>query len=551
MSQFALREGRGVTAPLLFSFLLAGILTAAPARGDLFREVEPNDTPATAQPVRPTLSIGGVIAAPGDRDLYAFRLAPGAIIQASVLARSFRADTSPGSLLTARLTILAPDGVSALAIDDSLGGFDDPAVSVSIGQGGVYYAAIEDLNGQGGPGYVYLLSIEQEGNDTPATAWPIDPPVIPSLDALIWPAADNDYYRFDGTAGQTVRVEIDSAVFNPNNPPIKAVLTLLAPDQSVLASDGYSASDPSDPLVQAVLPVTGTYFIGVRDLRSFVGSPVALYQMSVEIGSAADNDSPATATRVTAPRGISGLLCPVGDRDEARVTLAAPSVLAGDLDARQDLLSLLNGQVKILTSAGGLVATGSGSPDPVVSAPVGAGDSILNVEGTSSGLCQDAYYRLWIDPDPDGDGVRLPVDVCPTVSDPAQADQDHDGVGDACDDCRAVFNPAQEKNLRAQEPVGDTLTAAAPGSGGVLLGWQAAPGSIGSNVYRAVRTPGTPPSYQCLADNLTAVSCVDDEIPAPAQAFFYAVTGENCGESLLAVDSSGQPVTFTLCPGTM
>jgi hypothetical protein len=339
-------------------------------------------------------------------------------------------------------------------------------------------------------------------------------------------------------------------VFNPNNPPIKAVLTLLAPDQSVLASDGYSASDPNDPLVQAVLPVSGTYFIGVRDLRSFVGSPVALYQMSVEIGSAADNDSPATATRISAPRGISGLLCPAGDRDES-VAAFPPGVLAGDLDARQDLLSLLNGQLRILTPSGTLVASGSGSPDQSVSASIGAGDMVMSVEGTSSGLCQDAYYRLWIDPDPDGDGVRLPADVCPTVSDPAQDDQDHDGVGDACDDCRAVFNPAQEKNLRAQDPVGDTLTAAAPGSGSVLLGWQAAPGSIGSNVYRAVRTPGTPPSFQCLADNLTAVSYVDNEMPAPGQVFFYAVTGENCGESLLAVDSSGQPVTFTPCPGTM
>ena len=522
------------------------------ARADLLREVEPNDSPALAQAVRPTLSVGGVIAEPGDRDVYAFRLAPGATVQASILARGFRADIDPGSDLTALLTLLAPDGVTPLVSDQSQGGFDDPAVALTITQGGVYYVSVEDLGGGGGAGYVYILSVELEGNESVAAAVPIVPPVVPSLDALIWPAGDKDFYRFDGLAGQSVKVEVASAVFNPINPPVKAVLALLAPDQSVLASDGYSTADPNDPVVQAVLPVSGTYTISVRELRSFAGSSVALYQMNVEIGPASGNDTPATATRLAAPRGISGTLCPSGDVDDAVLSLAAPATLAADLDAREDLRSLLSGQLAILTPGGAVLATGSGSPDPTVAAPVAAGDAVVSVGGGSSGLCQDAYYRLWIDPDADGDGLRLPADVCPTVFDPAQADQDRDGVGDACDDCVAVFNPAQETGLRQQAPVGDTLTAGTDGASGAMLQWGPAPGSVGSNVYRAAAAgTGTPPAYACLADNVLAASYLDGAAPALGQVFFYVVTGENCGESGAGLDSSGNPVAFAPCPATL
>jgi 6-phosphogluconolactonase (cycloisomerase 2 family) len=45
--------------------------------------------------------------------------------------------------------------------------------------------------------------------------------------------------------------------------------------------------------------------------------------------------------------------------------------------------------------------------------------------------------------DQDGDGVAAPLDRCPAVPDPFQADTDADGAGDACDNCPTIANPGQ------------------------------------------------------------------------------------------------------------
>lgn len=543
---FARRAAAGTAAVL--TLLLALGATARDARADLRREVEPNDLSTSAQPLLAPMSVGGRIAGPGDRDWFAVRVRPGATLDASVLARGFRADTSPGSSLTARLSILASDGVSLLAQDDSMGGFDDPVASASYQAGGVLFITVEDLNGLGGPDYRYVLTVEEEGNGTFASATPIRPPVLMSIDSLIMPPGDHDVYRFDAAAGQVATIDFDSAVFNPNAPPVKGVVTLYAPDQTVVATDAYSTADPNDPFLSVALPSTGTYYVDVHDLRGFVGGPTSLYQLSIELGPASSNDAAATAEPIAQARGLSGTLCPAGDRDDARLTLASPATLAADLDAQEDLESLLAGRLSILDGAGNLVATSSSTPDPSVAASLPAGDATVTVEGTSGGLCEDAYWQLYVDGDADDDGLRLSNDDCPGVANPGQEDRDGDGVGDACDDCVAVFNPGQEWPLRSQAPVGDTL-ALSTDPAGALLSWTPAPGSVASNVYRVqIVSPGAQPSYLCRADNVVSSTYVDPDRPPVGAVFFYVITGENCGESGAGVDSSGQPVVVTVCP---
>jgi hypothetical protein len=336
-------------------------------------------------------------------------------------------------------------------------------------------------------------------------------------------------------------------VFDPLDPPIKGIVTLYDPSQTPLASDAYSVSDPNDPFLQAVLPATGTYYVEVRDIRSFIGSPVAFYQLDVHLGPAATDDTPATALPVTAPRGVSGTVCPSGDRDEFAFGQGVPGTLALDVDAQAGLQSLLQGSVAAMTGSGAVLASDSSAPDPALSISLAAGPYVASVGGPSGGLCEDAYYQLWIDGDLDADGLHLPADNCPNVYNPGQEDGDHDGVGDACDDCVAVFNPGQEINLRIQEPVADTLVLS-QGVPGTAIQWTPAPGSVASNVYRASASSGTAPVFDCLVDNVLGESAVDPSVPPPGSAYFYVVSGENCGESGVGADSGGQPRSVIPCP---
>jgi len=224
----AVRSGKsGHTVWISALTLMAAV---ASARADLRREAEPNDSISRAQPIVPATSLGGVISIPGDVDIYAVRVEAGQTLSADILARGFRAGASPGSQLSAVLEILDTDGTTILAQDQSLGDFDDPTVAFQVTVTGKYFISVQELSPTGGgPGYVYVLSVELDPNDTFTTATPVVPPVLLSIDALIYPPGDVDNYQFFGRAGQILTADIDAAVFNPAQPAAKMVLRVYDP----------------------------------------------------------------------------------------------------------------------------------------------------------------------------------------------------------------------------------------------------------------------------------------------------------------------------------
>src|SRR5262249_969883 len=158
--------------------------------------------------------------------------------------------------------------------------------------------------------------------------------------------------------------------------------------QAPLATDAYTVSDPNDPFIQSTLPATGTYYVAVREVRSYIGSPVAFYQLDVHLGPSAQDNTPATATPVTVPRGPTGTACRTGAEGQADLafSLAQASTLSVDADAQEDLLSLLQGTVGVLLPDGTPLGVDSGTPDPRLSVSLPAGSYVATIGGTSSGL---------------------------------------------------------------------------------------------------------------------------------------------------------------------
>ena len=280
-------------------------------------ERESNNSINTAQPISPMLSNGGVIDSALDKDYFAFRAELGESVHADILALGFRAGSQPGSDLNAKLSLLDTDGTTVLIEDMPAGAYDDPFIEYTFTASGTYYLRVTDVNNTGGVDHIYFLSVERERpENTGDPAHWISPPVLTSIDALIHPPGDIDEYKFQGTASQLVTIDIDSAVFNPDNPAAQLIVELYNEVDDILVSDAYNpVSDANDPYIQYILPTDGTYKISIRERRSYVGTSNTFYLLSVDLGPTVSNNSFITASPVLLPRSISGTLSPLGDED--------------------------------------------------------------------------------------------------------------------------------------------------------------------------------------------------------------------------------------------
>jgi hypothetical protein len=148
--------------------------------------------------------------------------------------------------------------------------------------------------------------------------------------------------------------------------------------------------------------------------------------------------------------------------------------------------------------------------------------------------------------DADLDGIGDPCDLCPALSMKAQYDSDGDGVGDACDNCPFLGNTDQLDTdadgsgdlcdplpaSNAESVPGDAITISASHSktsGITTLSWTSESHSASYEVFRGSRADVVSRFYGVCQDsrdaNTTDTTFLEDQAPAPGQAFYFLVIG--------------------------
>ena len=115
---------------------------------------------------------------------------------------------------------------------------------------------------------------EKEPNDGFRNAQPVQ--IGQTIEGVVNPNSDVDVFRIDGKEGQQVVLEVFAARYGS---PLDSMLTLYDADgRIVAANDDFDGT--TDSRVEATLPRTGTYFIGLVDAND-VGSPANVYRLTI------------------------------------------------------------------------------------------------------------------------------------------------------------------------------------------------------------------------------------------------------------------------------
>lgn len=219
-------------------------------------ENEPNDSIWDAGYLEYGMRQHGKINPVGDVDYYYFYGYPGA-------TTAFMLDKPPSSPLNARLSLYDQDE-NLLTQSDCSG--SNPCLEYVVAEGDdypVYYLKVEDSAGNGGSTHDYSVTMSgvdlNEPNDFTEQATPIS--YGERKVGTINPAGDNDYFSFNGEAGDVVNIYGN----------LNGYLWVFDADGNELA-ESYGS-------LQVELPATGSYYLLITD---YSGGPGELYDFIVQ-----------------------------------------------------------------------------------------------------------------------------------------------------------------------------------------------------------------------------------------------------------------------------
>lgn len=242
-------------------------------------ETEPNDTPATANPLTNAVESAGSISPTGDVDYYAL---DGVNPSWGFIALL---DTSASTAGTdGTLTALANDGTTVLQSDTGswANGSGIALQSYADGSATHYLRVTEDGDDAMITPYTvrYYNTIvasqpEAESNDSRSTGTPSSFTHAGTIDT----PGDVDCFSFEGHAGDTILVALDGDP-EEDGSTMDPALELIGPDDTVLASADQSGIAGKEFLEYVNLADAGVYAYCVS-AGAGVGSPTATYKVGI------------------------------------------------------------------------------------------------------------------------------------------------------------------------------------------------------------------------------------------------------------------------------
>jgi len=250
----------------MIGLLCGGIVPSAIAGPFIARELEPNDSVATATPIatNPAIVEGNIV--PGtDIDLYSFTATAGDRV---FIATATSPATDTGDTI---IDLLAPDGVTVLETDDNNGQFDNTASSIAgalLSSAGTYYIKVRK-SASGSVIAPYRLyfqrrataseTAESEPNDSSPMSLPASGYISGSTSSV----TDVDLYSVFLNAGDTIFLSLDTEPAR-NGVEWNGVLAF-GPSalRMVSGGDDPGSSGPDSEAFMTTVKTAGTYRIQV------------------------------------------------------------------------------------------------------------------------------------------------------------------------------------------------------------------------------------------------------------------------------------------------
>jgi hypothetical protein len=268
-----MRTAQGITAPLRF------VVSDLPEIVE--EELDGRPVPV---PVSPPVTVNGRIFPREDTDVWAVSLRKGQTLTALVDAGRI------GSPLEAKLEVRGPKGE---LVTDAFGG--DSRLRFTAREDGTYQIHITDIRGDGGPAFVYRLTLTTGSlADRRVPPNPDDRPVVresgspdpirgnflplPSIgDGRIGESGEIDRWAFSARRGSVIELELRATRLGS---PLLGVLTVTDAAGKELARVEPADKQP-DPVIRFVPPADGLFFVTVRDRFTRRGGPAFAYRLRV------------------------------------------------------------------------------------------------------------------------------------------------------------------------------------------------------------------------------------------------------------------------------